>query len=128
MRGLNVSRSNHSFLRFIITEKTRSNGGRKVEGVGVMKDKEIKLEEIEPPTKLLPFLTISLHTLGYVGPKDNLFHSYPIISFPPQKNLYYDTLQKSTTLAPTCNLVPVLSRKRVHNGVFTTLCHTLHRG
>ena len=56
MRGLNVSRSNHSFLRFIITEKTRSNGGRKVEGVGVMKDKEIKLEEIE-----------TSHTLGGAG-------------------------------------------------------------
>ncbi len=36
----------HTFL-VIITDKTRVKGGRKGEGVGVMKDKEIKLEEIE---------------------------------------------------------------------------------
>ena len=32
---------------FIITDKARAKGGRKAEGVGVMKDKELKLEETE---------------------------------------------------------------------------------
>jgi hypothetical protein len=43
-------------LFFIITDKAIDNGGRKVEGLGVMKDKELKLEEIE-----------ASHTLGRPG-------------------------------------------------------------
>ena len=32
---------------FIITDKARTKGGKKVDSVGVMKDKEIQPEEIE---------------------------------------------------------------------------------
>jgi hypothetical protein len=34
-------------LSFVITDKSRTKGGRKVEGVSVMKDKEVKLDMIE---------------------------------------------------------------------------------
>jgi hypothetical protein len=43
-------------LLFIITDKARAKGGRKVEGVGAMKDEELKLEEIQVS-----------HTLGGAG-------------------------------------------------------------
>jgi hypothetical protein len=32
---------------FLITDKVKGKGGRKTEGVGIMKDKELKLEETE---------------------------------------------------------------------------------
>ncbi len=35
------------FIFFIIMDETRVDGGRKVECVGVMKDKELNLGEIE---------------------------------------------------------------------------------
>jgi hypothetical protein len=37
----------HRHIHFLITDTARPQGGRKAEGVGVVKDKELKREEIE---------------------------------------------------------------------------------
>ena len=60
-------------LLFIITEKTRVKE-RKWDGVGVMKDKELKLEDVKAP-----------HTLGWV--------SYIVLKF-----LYIDSAEEVVSL------------------------------